>query len=243
MYRIVKLLDNETTALVAAAVFAFLPYNVFYSRVVLPEIALVFFSLASIYLGIKLLYEKRTSALVSGIWCLVSAVALLLKPTAIFFIAPVVGIYLWSFYKKEITARNCLYTCFLYLVLYSLCYCGASGSPNYPEGIPANLWLLNGDGIRFKGAWFHWLFADRLGRLILGYWGLIPFGLGILSLEALTSHLAHSTSNTFYSLWLVSCFLYLTIFRHRQRPSRLLPNHPYPHHRHPPRPWMCRYVI
>lgn len=51
----------------------------------------------------------------------------------------------------------------------------------YPEGIPVFDWLLNKDGIRFKGAWFQWLFAERIGKLMLGFWGLIPFGIGLIS--------------------------------------------------------------
>ncbi|MCL4415667.1 MAG: hypothetical protein M1365_03040, partial [Actinobacteria bacterium] len=51
---------------------------------------------------------------------------------------------------------------------------------HYPEGIPAYEWLLNGDGIRFKGAFFYWIFAERLAKLILGYWGLPLLLLGIL---------------------------------------------------------------
>lgn len=50
----------------------------------------------------------------------------------------------------------------------------------YPEGIPDNRWLFNAGGIRFTGAFFYWLFADRLGRLILGYFGVALFILGFL---------------------------------------------------------------
>ena len=49
----------------------------------------------------------------------------------------------------------------------------------YKEGIPVFLWLLNDGNIRFKGAWFHWLFAERVSKLILGYWGVVFVGLGI----------------------------------------------------------------
>jgi hypothetical protein len=51
----------------------------------------------------------------------------------------------------------------------------------FPEGIPVYEWLLNSNRIRFKGAWFNWLFAERLGKLILGYWGLVPLGLGFVA--------------------------------------------------------------
>ena len=53
----------------------------------------------------------------------------------------------------------------------------------FPQGIPANRWLFNGNGIRFRPAWFRWLFADRMGRLLLGYWGLLPFGFGLLGVQ------------------------------------------------------------
>jgi hypothetical protein len=50
----------------------------------------------------------------------------------------------------------------------------------FPEGIPASDWLFNGNGIRFKGAFWYWLFGDRIGRLILGYWGVSLLVLGLV---------------------------------------------------------------
>jgi hypothetical protein len=48
-----------------------------------------------------------------------------------------------------------------------------------PEGIPVYTWLFNEGNIRFKGAWFYWLFAERISKLILGYWGVFLFLLGL----------------------------------------------------------------
>lgn len=73
----------------------------------------------------------------------------------------------------------------------------------FPEGIPANMWLLNGDGIRFKGAWFYWLFAERIGKLILGYWGVVFLGLGILG--------STGKSGKFYYFWLGGILAYLAV--------------------------------
>ena len=50
----------------------------------------------------------------------------------------------------------------------------------YPGGIPQSSWLFNGSEIRFKGAFFHWIFARRIGELILGYWGLPLLIIGLL---------------------------------------------------------------
>jgi hypothetical protein len=43
------------------------------------------------------------------------------------------------------------------------------------------LWLFNQNNIRGKGAFFHWLFAERIGKLILGYFGTFFLVLGILA--------------------------------------------------------------
>ena len=51
----------------------------------------------------------------------------------------------------------------------------------FPEGIPASDWLFNGGNIRFKGAYFYWIFAERFSKLILGYFGLVLFVMGLFS--------------------------------------------------------------
>jgi hypothetical protein len=69
----------------------------------------------------------------------------------------------------------------------------------FPEGIASYTWLFNSNNIRFKGAWFHWLFAKRIGELILGYWGLVPLGFGLV------------TRDWVARLWLAGALLYLII--------------------------------
>jgi hypothetical protein len=77
----------------------------------------------------------------------------------------------------------------------------------FPEGIPASQWLFNGGNIRFKGAFFYWLFAERIGKLILGYWGIIIFGAGILGL----SRKKTIFRNYFFLSILLSALIYLII--------------------------------
>ena len=50
---------------------------------------------------------------------------------------------------------------------------------NFPEGIPASSWLINGGNIRFRPAWFRWLFFERIGKLLMGVFGIIPLYLGL----------------------------------------------------------------
>ena len=75
----------------------------------------------------------------------------------------------------------------------------------FPEGIPAYHWLLNQDQIRFKGAFFYWLFAKRWGELILGFWGLIPLGLGLVLRPG-------KKEGWFFHFWFLTIFVYLSVF-------------------------------
>lgn len=50
----------------------------------------------------------------------------------------------------------------------------------YPDGIPASNWLFNGDGIRFRPAFWRWIVGDRFGREILTVAGSILFVIGAI---------------------------------------------------------------
>jgi hypothetical protein len=73
----------------------------------------------------------------------------------------------------------------------------------YPEGVPGYSWLFNDKGIRFKGAFFWWIFGERIGKLILGYWGLVPFVLGINARIKKEGWLFH--------WWLIGILLYFSV--------------------------------
>lgn len=181
MYLLVKHLFSSTVGLLTGIVLAVLPFFVFYSRSVLPEIPLLFFSTLSLYWGILCINSKpriQNRYLLGS--SLAAAISLLIKPTSGFILFPLIvyGISVhnfgWIFKTKHIIASS-----FVVIPLLSWRYWIAQ----FPEGIPAYHWLLNFDDIRFSGAFFYWLFADRIGRLILGYWGLVLLGAGIISLD------------------------------------------------------------
>ena len=186
LYLLITRLTNHLEATLAAATFALLPYNIYFSRTVLPEVPLVFFSLGMLYFSI------RNQILLATIF---AALALLLKPYAIFLFFPLAY---WAFRQRR-------YSYLLILLSVTPLLVWRWWIQQFPEGIPAFTWLLNGNGIRFKGAWFRWLFADRLGRLILGYFGLIPFGLGVLVKP-------HDKAGWFYHFWLLGILAYLAVF-------------------------------
>jgi hypothetical protein len=186
LYLLVRRLSDPLTASLAAAVFALLPYNIYFSRTVLPEVPLVFFSLGMLYFAV------RNQILLATI---LAALSLLLKPYALFLFLPIA--YLGLRQRRYAYVLLCFSLIPFLLWRYWI--------QQFPEGIPAFTWLLNGNGIRFKGAWWRWLFADRLGRLILGYFGLIPFGLGLLVKPPVKA-------GWFYHVWALGILVYLIVF-------------------------------
>lgn len=164
--------------LLPAFIFAVLPYSIYYGRTILPDPFMVFWAIFSLWL------LSKNKTILAGI---AAALALLVKPMAAFILLPSLW-YLWKKPKDLVTYGIIAAVPLLLWRKWIL---------QFPEGIAVNTWLLNSNGIRFKGAWFHWLFATRLGDLILGFWGLIPFGIGL-------------AGNFFF--WILGPLLYFIVF-------------------------------
>lgn len=177
IYLIMQSVSGQGSALIAAFVYATIPYNLFYGRVILPEPHLVLFMLVALYSFIRYYDSGRLLSLLS--YALFMTLSVLMKPTALIVGFPIA---LYGLYGTKVNFRRLVTVFFastLSVVPYAL---WRNYVANFPEGIPANSWLFNGNGIRFKGAWLRWLFGDRIGRLILGYWGMVPLAFGLISL-------------------------------------------------------------
>jgi len=59
-------------------------------------------------------------------------------------------------------------------------------------------WSFNGDLIRFRPAFWRWIFGERLGRLILGSYGLFLFGLGLIFKQKRVNFIVFSWRECFY---------------------------------------------
>ena len=129
-----------------------------------------------------------------------TALALLLKPFALFFTLPMIYLAFRSFGIKALISPYLWIFAILSVLPLALWRIWMS---QYPEGIPANQWLFNEGNIRFKGAYFYWIFGERIGKLILGYWGVSLLVLGFISN-------IRKSSMFFYS-FLVSSLLYLVV--------------------------------
>lgn len=156
--------------------YLFIPFGVFYSRAILPDPVMISFLIVGIWSFDNLLASKKKAG-----WFAVSflfvALSLLSKPYAIFFI-PVFITLAYLRYGIAMLKRTELIVLFIIsitpLALWRLWI------SQFPEGIPSSTWLFNEGNIRFKGAFFYWIFGERIGKLILGYFGTGLFVLGTL---------------------------------------------------------------
>jgi len=186
LYLLVGKYTNYRTGLLTAFFFAFIPYNIYYGRTILPDQLMVAAILGGTYFFALWIEESiKYKVLSIKYWTLFAlavvftAGALLLKPYALFFLFPL--LYLcWHQFGFGLFKKWQLW---LFLILATMplgLWRIWMNQKEFLPGIARSDWLFNGNHIRFKGAFFHWLFADRIARLILGYWGLPFVVLGIL---------------------------------------------------------------
>ncbi|MDD2823018.1 MAG: glycosyltransferase family 39 protein [Candidatus Daviesbacteria bacterium] len=189
---------DRATALTAAFVFAVLPYSIFYSRVILPEPTLIFFSLGMLYFVDRWIYEDSLRLYFVSVFFTICA--FLVKPVAGFYLLPL----LYSYYKKE----GKLWPpkrYFLWIIPALAPFIAwRIWMSNFPEGIPASNWLFNGTHIRFRPAFWRWIFGDRFGREILGMAGSFLFFFGLIKKPETGKYLLH--------FLVLSSFLYLLVF-------------------------------
>ena len=184
-------------ALLAGIIFALLPFNVFFSRTTLPEPTFVFFALGMIYFAGRWISEEKKYLLMVSL--LFTSISFLMKPWAIFFFLPL-------FYLVYVKAQKGFW---LKFILFSI----VAALPfllwrlwilQQPQGIPASDWLLNGDGIRFRPAFWKWIISERLGGEILGVTGFSLFLIGLITRPRNGKYFLH--------IWALSSFLFLIIF-------------------------------
>jgi hypothetical protein len=195
LYFLVRRHTSQTAALLSAAFYLFLPYNIYFTRVILPDPLMVTFYLASLNLFDLWITSHRRNFLYLSL--LFGAMAMLTKPVAVFFLLPM----LWQIVKKYGFKVFKTWQFYVGVILITFPFgLWRLWSMRHPEGVPASAWLLNGNNIRFKGAFFQWIFGERIGTLILGKWGLFPALTGVL------------VATPYFVVWILSALLYLFTF-------------------------------
>lgn len=200
LYLLVRLTVGLAPALITLIFYQFIPYNIYYSRVFMPDPSFVALSIISLLFCV--LWVKTDKLRYGFALMLTFAMAMLVKPYAIFMTFPLFY-YLVANWGISTFKRKSVYLfglgAFIPLALWRYHYY------LHPEGTFATTWLLNGEDIRFKGAFFRWLIFDRLNRLIFATGGFVLFVVGLF-----TSHLKKNTGLFF--VWTLSVLLYMTIF-------------------------------
>lgn len=173
LYLLLKKHISARAGLIGAFFYAFVPYNIYFSRTILPDPLMIAFFLGGLfffdqYLDGKSANGRYTYYLLAIIF---TAAALLIKPFVVFFFLA----YLYLIFMKRGLSGFKQFDVWLFFIISIAPFIlWRVWMQQYPQGIPRNDWLYNGNGIRFKGAWFWWIFAERIAREILGFWGL-PF--------------------------------------------------------------------
>jgi len=199
LYLIVRKFSSILTAALSAFFFASIPYNIFYSSSILPGPFMVFSILGLYFFFIKFLENESTIFLILSV--LFANLALLSWPIAIFFFLPVIYLAFEKF-KLNIFKNFKLWVFTISSILPFFAW--RIWILNFPQGIPNWRFVINEDNIRFKGAFFRWIFAERLGNLILAFGGVPLFILGVV--------LKQGKEKLFYYSILASGMLYVIVF-------------------------------
>jgi 4-amino-4-deoxy-L-arabinose transferase-like glycosyltransferase len=231
LYFIVSRHSKKSIGLWSSFFYLFIPYNIYYGRTILPDTSMVMASLGGIYFfdlylnviarsakgtkkqsteGSKLSMglprsffarnDKRYLFFLLAI--IFTASAFLLKPYALFFTLPMIYL-VWKRFGFGALKKWQLWIFLIISVAPLVWWRWWMG--HYPEGIPVNQWLLNGNGIRFRPAFFRWILYERLTKLISGYLGVIILLFGLLQMKAIKEW-------GFFVSFLLSSLLYVVIF-------------------------------
>lgn len=184
-------------AVLGSLTFAAAPFMVYFTRVVLPDPTAVAFAMSSIFF-LYLFSENKRPTTSSYLWYILSALcfslALLVKPTTIFYAVPLsylfIRVYTWDVLKKPLTYLYWV-GAFVPLLMWRQYIL------QFPEGIPASEWLLTSvntagglQNVFFRPSFFRWIFYERINNLILGGFLTPFFVLGALSRQK--RYLTHS---------------------------------------------------
>jgi len=181
LYLIGKRLMGKWVGILSAFFYLFIPYNIFFTRVILPDPMGVCFGIISLWAFLEFTEgNKKFLLYVSAIFF---SMALLIKPYLGFYLFPIIYLAIRKFsIKKFLIDKKIIVNTIVYFILAFVPFIvWRIWEGRFPEGIPFYEWAFNGNLIRFKPSWWYWIFGERLGHLILGSLGLIPFIFGALN--------------------------------------------------------------
>ncbi len=155
-----------------AIIYAILPFFIYFSRIVIPETTAVSFMFISLWLLYLYLKDTKRNILLFFLSILVYSMALVIKPTTIFYTIAT-GFLFLSQYQFDVFKKWQIYIYPIIgltpLILWNLFI------QQFPEGIPLNEKFFqygsantNLQNIFFSTAYFRTILIDRFGVLVLG---------------------------------------------------------------------------
>lgn len=166
--------------LLAASFFAFLPFNIYYSRVILPEPMAAAFGVSALWFFVRWIDGAPQYSWNIFASTLFFTAALLLKPFTVFYGIPMLYLATQRFGIFGMVKEAKLWMFFGLSLIPLFAWRAWIADVTRLVGIPHWVWVFNGDLIRFKPSFWHWIFGERLGQLILGIWNVIPFAFGLI---------------------------------------------------------------
>lgn len=200
LYLVVKNFSGTITALLSAFFFAIIPYNIFYSSAILPG-PLMIFGILGLYFAFAKWLENDKNLFLLALSIFFANLAILSWPIATFFMLPI--IYL-AYDKYGLSAPKKIHLWIFAILALAPFVVWRLWMMQFPQGIPSWQFLINEGNIRFKGAFFRWLIAERMGNLILTVGGFFLFLLGVLKKP--------EKEKLFYWAWIASCAIYFIVF-------------------------------
>lgn len=181
LYLIGKRFTGKWGGLLSAFFYLFIPYNIYFTRVILPDPMGVMFGVISLWSFIK--YFDDAGDFFLYLSAVFFALMLLIKPYMAVYMIPMAYLAVRKFgWKNLYTDKKLIVKAVVFLfIAFSPFTLWRAWEAKFPEGIPFWKWAFNGNHIRFKPSWWYWIFGERLGHLILGSLGLIPFVFGVFN--------------------------------------------------------------
>jgi len=187
LFWLAKDLFGNKIALVTGLFYAFNPYNIYYGRVIMPDPTFISLSIISLYLFTRFKFV---------LFSLTFALAMLVKPYAVFILLPC---FYWAIVSRKLKQFFFSLLSLFPFLLWRYHYL------SHPEANFDTTWLFNRTNIRFSGAFFRWLIYDRMNRLIFATGGFVLLIIGLLN-----SYLDKKKALVF--VWFLSVVAYMTIF-------------------------------
>lgn len=199
IYKLIEFYHNSRLALFSTFVYAILPLNVFFTRVLMPESGMILFSIAALYYFSRFTkYEKQMDFILSIIF---TTLAFLSKLSSVYLIFPLAYIVFLKYKFKFITNKR-IWLFFLITLLITALYYGYM---HYNADIKIMPYKIGADK---WGNLQIWNDSNYYKTLFLRFRTIIFTSIGLLLLIA---GLILGRQNLFFYSWLGSVILYFFV--------------------------------